>query len=535
MVAKSLVSPLEPPTDAEGFCNQGALCKGLGRLGEAAASYRRALEIEPDCFPAHNNLGNVLLSLGRAGRAEACFRRALEIRPDCARAHYNLGNCLKDLGRPGAAETAYRRALEIEPDYALACINLGNALQELGRPGEAEAGYRHALTIEPHVAETHYNLGNALKALGRLPESASCYRRALELKPELAEAHYNLANALRDLGRPDEAEACYRAALHCKPRYPEAGCNLGQLLLAAGRYAEAWPHYESRYDANLEQRAVAPPNLPYPQWQGEPLSGKSLAIWPEQGFGDYVHFVRYAAALKERGLSRLTLVCLPPLKALLETAAGVDEVLTDPAAVSPHDYWSFPLSLPLRLGSTLDTVPASLPYLRPLPIRLARWRASLAKQGFKVGLVWKGAAVHQNDGDRSLPCLALLAPLWSVPGASFFSLQKGQGEEEARQAPKDRPIAHLGSQIKDFADTAAIVAQLDLVICVDTAVAHVAGALNKRCWLLLPHRHTDWRWLWEREDSPWYPGALRLFRQSAEGGWAEVIERVARALQETVG
>ena len=531
----SINSPPGPPADAEACCNLGASLKNLGRLVEAANSYRRALEIEPGCFLAHNNLGNVLLSLGRAGRAEACYRRALEIRPECAETHFNLGNCLKDMGRPVEALAAYRRALEIAPDYARAWVNLGNALQDLERRGEAEAAYRRALAIEPHVAEAHYNLGNALKALGRPRESESCYRRALELKPELAEAHYNLANARRDSGRPEEAEAGYRAALRCKPHYPEASCNLGQLLLSAGRYTEAWPHYESRYDPDLKRRAVALPNLPYPQWRGEPLAGKSLAIWPEQGFGDYVQFVRYAAALKESGLSRLTLVCTPPLKALLATAAGVDAVLTDPATVPPHDYWSFPLSLPLRLGSTLETIPASLPYLRPLPVRLARWRASLAKQGFKVGLVWKGAAGHRNDADRSLPGLATLAPLWSVPGVSFFSLQKGQGEEEARQAPKDLPIAHLAPQIKDFADTAAIVALLDLVICVDTAVAHVAGALNKPCWLLLTHRQTDWRWLWEREDSPWYPGALRLFRQNSDGGWAEVIERVARALQETVG
>lgn len=510
----------------------GLMIKLQGRTMESLEPMQKATSLMPMDFQAHSNLSITLKDLGRLKEAEACCRRALQIKPDYAEAHSNLGIILKGLGRLNEAEACCRRALEIKPDYAEAYSNLGTILKDLVRLNEAEACYRHALGIKPAYAEAHNNLGNTLKDLGCLNEAEACYRHALAIKPAYAEAHCNLGGTLKDLVRLNEAETCFRRAFEIQPDYTEAYVYLAILLLATERYIEGWSYYEYRSTSGRNKNEISVPNLPYPQWLGESLVDKSLVIWPEQGFGDYIQFVRYATLLKARGLRRLTLVCKIPLKALLETMECVDEIITDPAAVPTHDYWSFPLSLPLHFATTVETIPASLPYLKALPDRIDRWYVNMQSDSLKVGLVWKGFAGHKNDANRSMPELSTMAQLWTVPGITFFSLQKGQGEEEALQSPSGLPIISLGSEISDFADSAAIIEQLDLVICVDTAIAHVAGALCKPCWVLLPYLGTDWRWLQDRTDSPWYPGVIRLFRQTDVGDWVGVIERVVEALME---
>ncbi|MGA8148819.1 MAG: tetratricopeptide repeat protein [Gallionellaceae bacterium] len=517
------------PDYADAFNNLGYLLVEVKRLPEAEACYRRALELKPDYAEAHNNLGNLLMEAKRLPEAEASYRRALELKPDYAKAHNNMGTLLLRAKRLPEAEASYRRALELQTDFADTHNNLGYLLAEVRRLPEAEASYRRALELKPDYAEAHNNLGNLLMGAKRLPEAEASYRRALELKPDYAEAHNNLGHLLSETTHLIEAEAAYRRALELNPDYAQAHFNLSLLLLALGRYAEAWPYFEYRYDSNMKKSTSIVPNLPYPQWRGESLAGKSLVIWPEQGFGDYVQFARYTLLLRERGVSRLTLVCHPSLKALLETAGGVDAVITDLALSPSHDYWSFPLSLPLHFGTTVDTIQAAPPYLHALPTRVDRWRDRLPTGKFKVGLVWKGNANHKNDASRSLPGLHTLASLWSVPHVTFISLQKGQGEEEAKEPPADQPILPLGSDINDFADTAAIIDQLDLVICVDTAIAHVAGALGKPCWVLLPAFGTDWRWLRDREDSPWY-ASMRLFRQKDPADWDRPVEHIRQEL-----
>ncbi|HTZ00289.1 MAG TPA: glycosyltransferase family 9 protein, partial [Rhodocyclaceae bacterium] len=334
-----------------------------------------------------------------------------------------------------------------------------------------------------------------------------------------------------------EARACWQRALAIRPGHVESRINLAFLLLMEGRYAEGWRYHEARCEPRVvdERMTSEVPDLPFPRWQGEPLAGKSLLIWPEQGLGDCIQFVRYAALLKGRGIGQLTLLCDPALAPLVATAAGVDSVITSRADVRSHDHWCFPMSLPLHFGTTIESIPAELPYLHAPPERLERWRGRLPAAGYRVGLVWRGNPGHRNDANRSLPSLATLAPLWSVPGVSFVSLQKGRGEDEARSSPAGRALLPLGQDIGDLADTAAIVAQLDLVITVDTAVAHVAGALGKPCWIMLPRLLVDWRWLLDRDDSPWYPGAVRLFRQLVEGDWGPVVARVAAALARQAG
>ena len=461
----------------------------MEQCAEALSTMQRAVALSPNDFEAHNNLGNLLYEAKLLPEAEAAYRRALELRPDSAETNYNLGNLLYEAKLLPEAEAAYRRALELRPDFA----------------------------------ETHNNLGYLLHGSKRQSEAEAVYLRALEQRPDSANVYNNLGYLHYETKRFPEAEACLLRALELKPDFADAKLNLSLLLLILGRYAEAWPYHESRYNQSRTKNIIRIPSLSYPQWQGQSLVGKSLVIYPEQGFGDYIQFARYAPMLKDRGVSCLTFVCDQPLKALLETMEGIDAVITDLSPIPPHDYWSFPLSLPLFFGTTVATIPATLPYIHALPERVGRWQDCLPQKGLRVGLVWKGSPGHKNDVNRSLPGLATLAPLWSVPGVTFISLQKGQGEAEAMQPPAEQPLINLGSDIRDFADTAAIMAQLDLVICVDTAVAHIAGAMGKPCWVLLPAFGTDWRWLLDRPDSPWYPEVMRLFRQSKKDNWDKPI------------
>jgi tetratricopeptide (TPR) repeat protein len=495
------------------------------RLPEAEAAFNRALALKPDFARAHNNLALLLMEQGRMIEAEVLFREVLTLTSEDAEGHYNLGILLERTARKSEAEHCYRRALQLNASHVKTLNNLGLLLVEAGESAEPERLYRTAISLQPDYVDAHFNLGVLLTQIHQFADAHLHYQRALELAPNSCKAHNNLAILYTETGRFKEAEAAYHRALTLNPEYAEAYTNLAFLLLLLGRYKEAWPYYEYRYHANMVVSETPLPALPYPQWQGESLIGKSLLIWPEQGYGDYIQFVRYAPLLKQSGLARLTLFCTPPLKALLEMVTGVDAVITDINALPHHDYWVFPLSLPMHFNTTLDNIPGEFPYLFALPSRMDKWLTRLPDGKFKVGLVWRGSSSHKNDANRSLPGLSTLAPLWSVPGITFISLQKGQ--DEAVLPPVDQPITMPGADIADFADTAAIIAQLDLVICVDTSIAHLAGAMAKPCWVLLPSTRTDWRWLREREDSPWYE-SLRLFRQTTPGDWP--VKRIHDAL-----
>ncbi|QBK05307.1 tetratricopeptide repeat protein [Hylemonella gracilis] len=455
-----------------------------------------------------------------------------------------LGNQCLAAGDWSAAATAYRAALAIDPEQAALHGNLALALDESGDAEAAEHHYRAALTLEPTQAQLWINYGVLLQQGKRLEAAEVALRRALTLEPDDTSALSNLGVLLAKLYRDDEAEATLRQALRLEPTHRKAAYNLGYLLLRQGQLEEGWLRLEQRdrHGALAERLAR---QLPCPRWHGEPLQGRSLLIALEAGHGDMVHFCRYASLAKAAGARRVTVLCHPALVRLFATLDGCDQALPFDQELpddgkgqpSDFDYWVPPLSLPHLFATRPDTLPAALPYLHADPARVARWAPRLAAPTgvLKVGLVWKGNPNFENDTERSLPSLATLAPLGQTPGVVFYSLQKGAGEDEAKAPPAGLALTPLGGELQDFADTAAVIAQLDLVITVDTAVAHLAGALNKPCWVLLPWYLPDWRWFQGRDDSPWYPGVMRLFRQPAMGDWPSVVTGLAQALREWAG
>jgi Tfp pilus assembly protein PilF len=438
-----------------------------------------------------------------------------------------------NLGDFAAAEVAFREALQLAPPLSEAHANLGFLLDKQGRSAEAEASYHQALALAPRQVQTHINLGALLVSQKRFAEAEAAYREALAIDPASLAAWSNLGVLLASLKQEAEAERCYRTALALAPDYRKASFNLAYLLLRQGRYEEGWLRMESRDWYEQIQK-----HLGIPRWQGEPLAGKSLLIGLEAGHGDMIQFCRFGKQLKALGASRVSVLCHPPLKALFQHLANIDDAIAvgDPDPGIAWDFWSPPLSLPFHLNTRLKSVPADLPYLHATPAKIAHWRAIMGDTGtaLRVGLVWKGNPRFENDADRSLRSLRDLAPLGEQSGIRYFSLQKGAGEDETASAVAPFPITALGADIVDFSDTAAIMMNLDLVIAVDTAAAHLAGALGRRCWVMLPDYKTDWRWLAERTDSPWYPEVMRLFRQDSSGTWEPVIAEIKNALTELV-
>jgi Flp pilus assembly protein TadD len=496
----------------------------LGCLVEAVASYREALRLRPDFPEALNNLGVALLGLGRPAEAEASCREALRLRPDYPEAHNNLGNALY-FGRPAEAGASYRQALRLRPDYPEAHNNLGNALCNLGRPAEAEASHREALRLRTDYPEAHNNLGTTLCNLGRPAEAEASYREALSLRSDYPEAHNNLGNALCNLGRPAEAEASYREALRLWPDYPDAHANFGYALLLSGRFEEGWIEHEWRW--KTKQLSGDARNFSAPLWSGQAIGDRVLLLHAEQGLGDTLQFCRYVSAVVAS--ARTVLEVQAPLVRLLSRLPGIIEIVARGDRLPPFDLHCPLLSLPRAFGTTLDTIPASVPYLAADRARAAEWRERLVDlDGLRVGLVWAGGRRLAADSRRSI-IFDTLAPLGEVLGISFISLQKGEAADQAADPPRGLLLHDFTADLHDFAETAALVDGLDLVISVDTAVAHLAGALGKPVWLL-NRFDTDWRWLLNRDDNPWYP-TLRQFRQPSPGDWNNVISAVRDALR----
>jgi len=508
------------PDYAEGHNNLGNALKDQGRWAEALACYRDALRLRPDYPEAHNNLGNALRRQGSPREAAASYRAAVRLRPGYAEAHANLADTLREQGDLPGALASYHHALRARPDFPEAHNNLGSTYNALGKPDEAVARFRHALSLQPDLHDAHVNLGNAFKDRGDLREAVSCYRAAFRARPESAEAHNNLGNALKEQGDLPGALACYADALRARPGYADAHMNLGIARLLTGDFPGGWPEYEWRWRTDAFPK-VGPRQ---PLWDGSPLDGAPILLHAEQGLGDTLQFARYAPLVKARG-GHVVLEGQAELRAVLAGCPGVDRLLSrgeprpDFAAHAPL------MSLPGILGTTVDNVPAAVPYLRADADRVRRWREDLGgPAGLRVGITWRGNARNLNDRNRSIP-FPFLAPLTALPGVRVVSLQTGPGAGDV----EGTAIPDLGGRLTDFADTAALLLALDLLITCDTAVAHLAGALAVPVWVALPF-DPDWRWRLGRDDSPWYP-TMRLFRQERPGDWGGVFDRVAGALR----
>jgi tetratricopeptide (TPR) repeat protein len=511
----------------------GNLCEVQDRLTEAAANMRQALELSPREPMGYFHLGNVLLKEEKMAEAEAAYRRCLELQPQHVEALVNCGYALGEMGKLEEARACYERAKQVRPDYAEIHHNLGNLFRDEGRLDEALACYRRALDLRPDYAKAHVNLGVALVALGEIEPAVRSLERGVELQPDFAEAQNSLGTALSVQGKMDEAVARYERALALKPDYPDAHWNRGLARILQGDFARGWADYEWRWRC---KRATPLPAFKQPRWDGSSLEGRTILLYAEQGLGDTLQFIRYAPLVQARG-GRVVVQCQDTLLPLLSRCAGIDLLVGWSAAPPACDVWAPLLSVPGILGTTLETIPAQVPYLSADPALVEHWRRELAPvRAFRVGIAWQGSPRHAWDRHRSVP-LALFEPLARVEGCVLVSLQQGHGAEQVQALSGRFRIVSLGDLVDRasgaFMDTAAIVCNLDLVISIDSAIAHLAGGLGVPVWLAL-HYTPDWRWLLHGTTSPWYPSA-RLFRQAAVGDWPEVFGRIAEALRELAG
>lgn len=563
-----------------------------GRLPEAEKAYSSLIVQQPRLAVAHNHLGLIAKALGQAERAEMLLRRSVELDPNDPSGHTNLGNLLIKLGRPADADFCYARVLELTPDsedaflnraWSLYCLadgegaldlytraavkfpksprthnGVGLALALLNRTDEAEAAFGRALAADAKFVGALNNLGVLLKRLGRYDEACDAYRRALAIEPASTEALNNLGCALQEMGRLDEAKALLKKALQLAPTYADAMGNLGNGYLAAleldaaidayrraamlgptktdfrlhksfvhllrGEFAIGWDDYEARLQ--LPEIAQRFQSIKLPRWNGGALAGKLLVL-EEQGLGDTLEFIRFlprVAALTQGVVLRVA----PALRRLVPQWSGVEQN-TEEQRVPPCAAWTPLLSIPRALKVGIGDVAVQAPYLL-LPNGVAEaWARRLAGPGFKVGLVWSGSTGHKRDRERSI-APALLAPLFRVPGVRFFSLQKVHTPGSLEALRGFGSIEDLSDSLTDMAETGGAARAMDLVISVDTSVAHLAGALGVPIWTLVAYS-PDWRWLLDRTDNPWYP-TLTLFRQPTPGDWRGTIDRVAAALAE---
>jgi tetratricopeptide (TPR) repeat protein len=499
-----------------------------GKYECAVSNYQQALALNPDFAEAYNNLGAALTALERYEEAISNCRRAIQLRPDSPRAYNNLGNAHKGLGQLGEAVAAYQEALRFDPDLAEAHSNLGIALSSLDRLDEAIAHHRAALRCNPVYAPAYYNLGLVYTSRSHWEDAVAALQRAAQLQPDHAGVHFYLGWALGEQGKAKEAGLCYERTIQLNPDYADAHWALAHNRLLRGDLERGWTGYEWRW----RLKVPVPHSVEEYLWDGSPLTGKTILLHTEQGLGDTLQFIRYAAVVKPQGGT--VIVSCQKTMPLLASCPGVDQLVAA-GSEPPFDVQAPLLSLPRILKTSLATVPAHVPYLFADVRHQGKWQSKLSRyRGFKIGIAWQGNPSFARDVTRSIP-LIHFAPLARIEGVRLISLQQGPGTEQLEADPF--PIIDLGTRLDKksgaFMDTAAVMKNLHLVISCDTAIAHLAGALGVPVWLALPYV-PDWRWLLEREDSPWYP-SMRLFRQTEAVDWNGVFERMALRLSERLG
>jgi len=498
----------------------------LMRFDEGLAAYDKALACNPKLESAWLGRGNIFRGLRRYDEALAAYDRALAYKPDLENAWFGRGEALYMLNRFDEALAAYDRMLALKPDSEAAWLGRGNALCNLRRFDEALAAFDKTLSFNPNSEYAWLGRGNAFADLARYDESLRAYDTTLSLKPDLENAWLGRGNVYFAMNRDDDALASYEKAIGLRPENAEALLNKSLVKLSLGDFEEGWALYEWRWKSRFFTSSVR--NFPQKHLLEEAdVSGKTVLVHSEQGFGDTIHFYRYVPELAKLGCN-IILEAPPPLAALMKAQNRNYEITSTGEPLPRFDLHCPLLSLPHFFKTTLATIPAQVPYLIPDPVKLEHWQTKLgAKSKPRIGLVWSGNPKYSTDVRRSVP-LELLLPFIGAE-ADWYSLQKEVRDEDRRSLGPNTPIVDFSQALNDFSDTAALIAQLDLVISVDTAVAHLAGAIGKPVWILLPF-HPDFRWLRDREDSPWYPTA-RLFRQTHDGDWRGVVDRVFAQLK----
>jgi len=503
----------------------GLIKLGQHKLADALKLMSKALKASPRFAEAQFVSGSILNLLGRPQEALAAYNRALAIKPDHVNALNDLGNTLKLLGRPEEALLAYDKAIAAAPDVAISYNNKGTALAELKRFGEAIENYDRALTLKSDYAEAHNNRGGALLVLSDPDQALKSFERGLALRADYAEAINNTGIALQGLNRHHEALTWHERALALNPNNANAHVSLANACLALGHYEQGWAEYEWRWWTN--DLAPFRKTLRSQPWTGEQsLENKSILLYAEQGYGDILQFSRYVPMVAKRG-ARVILELPRPLMALFDSLAGVSQLICRGDKPPTTDFHCPLLSLPRAFRTGLSTIPAETPYLKAPADRIAKWQDRLAGcSGRKIGVAWSGRQYPRN---RSIP-LASFDRLFSLPGQTFISLQQELPDAEASRLAEHASVLHFGAELQDFADTAGLIACLDLVMSIDTSTAHLAGAMGKPLWLMLLFG-SDFRWLVDRDDNPWYPTA-RLFRQPNVGDWESVVNRLQRELEQ---
>lgn len=518
------------PNHAHALYYLGAVAFGRNQPKQAIELILRAIQLAPNEPLYHGNLGVLFATQNAMEDAIKAMRRCVELMPSYPDGYLNLGSALFQSGKLDEAIEAYEKALEQNPKHYEAAVGLAKIHKKREDAPQAVKAYQRAADIKPELPEIWSSLGWALTRVQEYEKAVDAYRKAVQLKPDFAEALSGLGFSLQACGRLEEAIVEKRKAIALQPHRPVLHGNLGMLLLLQGNFEEGWSEYEWRCQTAEWSRDPAKDRFNQPRWDGSDLNGKRILLHPEQGFGDTIHFVRYASLLAERG-GKVVVECYKPLVRILQTVPGVVEVAEAGKPLPEFDVQSSLMSLPMLFETRLETIPSKVPYLFATPESSAKWKeriASVQQSGLKVGINWAGQPKHENDRERSIK-LEELAPLAEAKGVQFYSLQKEHGGEQAKTPPPGMILHDWMAECEDFADSAGLIDNLDLIITVDTAVAHVSGAMGKPVWAMIPST-PDWRWMLKREDSPWYP-TMRLFRKPGMRDWSPVVQRIAKELK----
>lgn len=512
------------PTVGDFHRHHGELLAALKRHEEALPAFARAIQLNPRDGIARSEAAASLFALNKIPEAVEQFRLAWEALPDNGAIAGNYGYGLLKVGRGDEAVRVLHRATQLAPNDSSPWLQLAEVLWRMGRYQEAIGPARHGAAMAPNDVRALLVLGNTLQTLAEFQEAVDVYQRVIAIEPDNFDANSNMALTLLKMGEAQRSLDLYQGIARRWPDNNDALANRSLAMLTLGDLEGGFREYETRW------RSAAFQNKEFnqPRWDGSDPAAKTILLMSEQGLGDTLQFVRYAPLVAQRGATVLV-SCPAELRGVIETVKGITRIFTSGQPLPRFDAHAPMASLPVLFKTTIESIPANVPYVSADPARVRNWRDRLRESpGLKVGIAWAGSPLHQNDRARSCK-LADFAPLAAVEGVAFFSLQKGLTAAEAKNPPAGMNVQCLGDELRDFTDTAALLECLDLLISVDTSVVHLAGALGRPVWTLLA-RGPDWRWMLERSDTPWYP-TMRLFRQRNLGDWSTVFVEVAEQLR----